>query len=330
MRGGGNLYRLNIKRLLAVAAAAGLLLLILRGCVAASCARKPAQEPGIQPPVASGITLTLYDTDNACARALGLEEYVVGVVAAEMPASYAMEALKAQAVTARTFALRRIQSGGCDSGLDICSDSGCCQAYDTDAALQRRWGADYAGNLNKLRSAVSDTAGQALYYEGALIEALYHAASGGRTENSEHVFSAALPYLTGVESANEVGSSHLTDTVTYSRREFEQAVNAAFPKAKLRRAKLETQVEVLSRYDSGRVEALRLGGVTVSGREFRQALELRSALFYITVAKDRVSIDTKGYGHGVGMSQTGANGMAKDGADYRAILYHYYTGVTLR
>ncbi|MDD3920012.1 MAG: SpoIID/LytB domain-containing protein, partial [Eubacteriales bacterium] len=212
----------------------------------------------------------------------------------------------------------------------ICSDSGCCQAYDGDEALKKRWGANYAGNMEKLHAAVSATAGEALFYEDALIEALYHAASGGATEDSQHVFSAALPYLISVSSENEVGSSNLQNTETYTRRSFEKAINAAFPNAKIKRAKLEEQVEVLSRYPSGRVESLRLGSKTVTGREFREALELRSAMFTIEIGENDVRIETRGYGHGVGMSQTGANGMAREGADYRAILCHYYTGVEVK
>jgi len=255
----------------------------------------------------------------------------VGVVAAEMPVSFGLEALKAQAVAARTFTLWRLERGGCEeSGRDICSDSGCCQAFDSEAACRKKWGGNYAVNRAKAAEAVSATAGEALYYNGALIEALYHAASGGYTEDSQNVFGGEQPYLKSVESRYETGSDHITDSVTMSRKDFANAVNDAFPKAKLDRRRLPEQVAVEERYGSGRVKSIRLGGATATGRELRGLLELSSANFTIAFTEEDVTIETKGFGHGVGMSQTGANGMAEQGADYRAILTHYYTGVEIR
>ncbi len=320
------MVHINWKRLFGVAALLVLVILLLRGCIYA-CSRKDEANKDRQE-VSRGKTISLYLHETGQRTTLPLEEYLVGVVAAEMPASFHVEALKAQAVAARTYTLSRLK-GGCTSECDLCSDSGCCQAYNTDAACKEKWGANYTQNIKKIRDAVEETQGEALYYDGELIEALYHAASGGQTEDSENVFASARPYLRGVESENEVGSSHITDEERLTRKAFVKAVNAAWPKAKLKAGSLPDQVKITERFDSGRVKAIKLGGVTVTGRELRSALELRSAWFTIEFTSDEVVINTRGYGHGVGMSQAGANGMAQEGATYREILAHYYTGTTI-
>ncbi|MEL7601520.1 MAG: stage II sporulation protein D [Bacillota bacterium] len=318
---------INWKRVFVLAGIAGFLILLLRGCVFA-CQDQQNIGDREEVQIQTGREITLYLHETGQRETLPLEQYLVGVVAAEMPASFHIEALKAQAVAARTYTLTRL-NGGCSSGCDVCSDSTCCQAYDTDEACRKKWGSNYAANIQKIREAVIETGGEALYYDGKLIEALYHAASGGMTEDSENVFASARPYLRSVDSKNEVGSSHITDEERLTRKEFVKAVNATWPKAKLSADKLEDQVEIKERFESGRVESIRLGGVTATGRELRGALELRSANFTITYTKSDVIIDTRGYGHGVGMSQAGANGMAEDGATYQEILKHYYTGVEI-
>lgn len=318
---------INWKRVFVLAGIAGFLILLLRGCVFA-CQDKQNVGDREEVQIRTGREITLYLHETGQRVTLPLEQYLVGVVAAEMPASFHIEALKAQAVAARTYTLTRL-NGGCSSGCDLCSDSKCCQAYDTDEACRKKWGSSYASNIQKIRESVIETEGEAIYYDGKLIEALYHAASGGMTEDSENVFASARPYLRSVDSKNEVGSSHITDEERLTRKEFVKAVNAAWPKAKLSADKLEDQVKITKRFESGRVESMRLGGATATGRELRGALELRSANFTIKYTKSDVIIDTRGYGHGVGMSQAGANGMAEDGATYQEILKHYYTGVEI-
>ncbi len=320
--------RINWKRVFVLAGIAGLLILLLRGCVFA-CQDKQNVGDRQEVQMLTGQEITLYLHETGQRVTIPLEEYLVGVVAAEMPASFHIEALKAQAVAARTYTLTRL-NGGCSSGCDLCSNSKCCQAYDTDGACRKKWGSSYNENIQKIREAVIETEGEALYYDGKLIEALYHAAAGGMTEDSENVFASARPYLRSVESENEVGSSHITDEEHMTRKEFVKAVNAAWPKAKLSASKLEDQVDIKERFKSGRVETIRLGGATVTGRDLRGALELRSANFTIKYTKNDVIIYTRGYGHGVGMSQAGANGMAQEGAMYQEILKHYYTGVEIK
>ena len=269
--------------------------------------------------------------DDGSIVKMDLEDYIYGVLAAEMPASFEPEALKAQAVAARTFALRKQMTGGCsrNPGADVCTDSGHCQAYCTEAERKKNWGSKYAANTEKLQKAVSDTAGQILTYDDAPILTLFHASSAGYTESVENVYSQTLPYLRSVSSPEDEEISVDTQE-ELSRKSFAADVNKAWPKAGLKAAELEKQVKILSRFESDRVESIRLGGVTASGADLRRAVDLRSANFTIAYDKNSIIFHTRGYGHGVGMSQNGANVMAQEGSDYKDILEHYYTGVEIQ
>ncbi len=322
------MYRIDWKRLALFAGAVTLAILLIRGCVYAQRRGNRAANAGTDERGGRQFVLRV-DADGAV-REMALDDYLFGVVAAEMPAAYEEEALKAQAVAARTYTLYRMEHGGCArTGADVCTDSGCCQSYADADELRRRWGENGALYEDKLKSAIRATEGEVLLYGGELPETLYHAASGGVTEDSENVFAAARGYLRSVESANESGSAHLTDTFSFTREEFAAALNRAFPGAKLTAAALEKDVEVLSRFTSGRVDAVRLGRVRATGRQVRAALGLSSAWFTLEFRKNGVKVSTRGYGHGVGLSQAGANGMAQAGASYAEILAHYYTGTTL-
>ena len=305
-----------IGRLSAAALALCLLTAGIRGC---AISREQQQAASPQLAVFSeGEVLTMP-----------LNEYLIGVVGGEMPASFPLEALKAQAVAARTYAVRRMAcygGEGCGKGgADICTDSACCQAYTAPPELEEGFGENARRYMDKLAEAVYSTDGQVILYNGAPIEALYHSSAGGRTEDAQNVFSSALPYLVSVSSPGEEGGRYHGEK-EYTPKEFAAAVNEKWPKAKLERKKLSSQVEILSRYQSGQVEKLRLNKVTVSGKELRKLLGLNSANFTIDIS-DSVLIRTTGYGHGVGMSQYGARAMALEGADHKDILTHYYTGV---
>ena len=176
--------------------------------------------------------------------------------------------------------------------------------------------------------AVYETEGEYAAYKGEPIEALYHSSAGGRTEDAQNVFSAALPYLVGVDSPGEETAGKYAAEVTVSLGEFTNRVNKKWPAARLKKNRLGEQVKVVSRYDSGRVKELKLNKVTVSGRELRRLFDLNSANFTLSIG-EKVTIRTKGYGHGVGMSQYGARAMALEGAGYEEILKHYYTGVEI-
>ncbi|MGI5918076.1 MAG: stage II sporulation protein D [Christensenellales bacterium] len=257
-----------------------------------------------------------------------LEDYLIGVVAAEMPASFELEALKAQAVAARTYTLYKRDHGGCSAheGADICTNSNHCQAYVTDEEMTKNWGSKKAEYLVKITEAVTSTAGKAIYYEGETIQVFYFASAGDRTEDSENVYSKALPYLRSVVSEGEENSSHYYGKVTVSIDDFKKKMKKFSPGVSFNGVPL---IGEITRFDSGRVQSIRIGSQSFTGREVREAFSLNSANFTIEQTKDSITFHTIGFGHGVGMSQTGANAMAKKGADYIDILTHYFTGVTV-
>ncbi len=311
--------RVKWKRVLALGVLAGLLVVAVRGCVYARREMSVSVEP----------TVTVYDHREGTTLEMDLETYLVGVVAAEMPVSFSMEALKAQSVAARTYTVYHMLHGGCrSSGADVCTDSSCCQAYCSDERMRENWGDSYRENRSVIEQAVEATKGEVMLCDGEPIEALYHSASGGHTENVEDVYAEARTYLRGVASTAEVGTSRLTGEKTYSQEAFASLVNEQWTSAGLSASDLEDQIEITSYTAGGRVKSVRLGRTTVTGRALRSLLSLDSTMFSISFGQDTVTFHTKGYGHGVGMSQTGANAMALGGRTYREILAYYYTGVT--
>lgn len=280
------------------------------------------------------LTLKLWDNDRGAAIYLPLEEYVLGAVAAEMPVSYDPEALKCQAVAARTRALWSciaLGGSGCANhpGCDLCTDSACCQGYASPQVRRLRWGDASDVYARRLEQAVADTDGELLTYDGLPIEMLYHACSGGMTENAEAVFAHALPYLRSVQSPGEESSSSYTSEAVFTRAEAADMLLAAFPDCGVTAESLPGALELVSSTGSGRVRNARVGSVTVTGPELRQALGLRSSWFTWDADDDALVFHVRGYGHGVGMSQAGAQAMAASGSGYRAILAHYYPGTTL-
>ncbi len=314
-------YTLPWRGIVALGLILSLTVLLVRGC------RYSEEAPPTAPQTDARISV--YDHRAEKTATMELERYLVGVVAAEMPASFETEALKAQAVAARTYTLRRAEDACGRGGAQICTDSTCCQAYRDLSALQENWGDAYEENLGKVQRAVWDTAGEAAYYEGELIEALYHSSAGGQTEDAAHVFANAAPYLVSVDSPGEEVSSAFHDTVRVPRKRFVKAVNETWSRAGLKTASLSKQVKVRSRFASGRVDKVKLGKAEATGKELRKLFALNSANFTMEITKDEVVFQTIGYGHGVGMSQYGANAMAKAGADYKKILAHYYAGITI-
>ena len=260
---------------------------------------------------------------------MDLEEYVVGVVAAEMPAAYDFEALKAQAVATRTYTLYGMVHGGChtDPEADVCTNSKCCQAYSSPERMQSSWGNDYVKNYNRVAQAVMETAGEVLVYDGKLCDALYHACSGGQTEDSENVYANVIPYLRGVESPYE--DPMREEDVDFGEDAIAELIAAKYPESGITYENVRNGIEIKSTYPSGRVKELRLGKTVITGKQARSLFGLRSAMFTFRWGEEKIVFHTKGYGHGVGLSQNGANGMAKHGSAYREILLHYYTGVTI-
>lgn len=253
---------------------------------------------------------------------MDLEEYLAGVVLAEMPAEFETEALKAQAVVARTYALKRTTTGNKHPQNAVCTDPACCQAYrETADFLQSGNPVDL---LEKVRSAVQQTKGQVLTYNGILIEATYYSCSGGRTEDAQAVWGAEIPYLQSVESPGEEKATHYIDTVQFSTAEFCRLLGRDLP------GNPAGWIGDVSYTAGGGVDRIYIADQEYQGTQLRQLLGLRSTAFVITAAGDTVTITTKGYGHRVGMSQYGAEAMAVTGNDYTQILAHYYQGAQLQ
>ncbi len=249
-----------------------------------------------------------------------LEEYITCVVLREMPASFEPEALKAQAVVARTYALRR-SGGNKHPGGGICTKSSCCQGFRTEDDYLAAGGKPE--DVQKIRAAVEATQGLVLTYGGKLIDATYFSCSGGYTEDAAAVWGTDVPYLQSIQSPGEEHASHFTDTVTFTAAEFSKALGRTL------KGKPDTWFGTLIRTEGGGVESLEISGVTYQGTALRKLLDLRSTAFTISVSGQTVTVTTKGYGHRVGMSQYGADAMAASGSDFREILAHYYQGTLL-
>jgi len=267
--------------------------------------------------------------DGEALLEMTMGEYLVGVVAAEMPVSFEPEAIAAQAVAARTYALykMRVAPSATHTHADVCTDFTDCAAFKAEAALREQWGADYEAYIAKIQNAVRVTDGVYLTYAAEPILAAFHSSSHGFTEDAERVWRRALPYLVSVpsyETADEV--PNLISEVRLSLTEFRSVVASSFPSAKLSN-ETATWVTDITHTDSRRIDTLKIGGLEVTGIALRAAFELRSAAIEIAIG-DEVVFTTSGYGHGVGMSQYGANWMAKRGTTWREILAAYYSGVS--
>lgn len=279
-------------------------------------------------------TINVFIVDQNKEVKMNLEDYIVGVVAAEMPAEFEVEALKAQAVAARTYALsKEISSGGkgCDlhPGSDICTDSKHCQAWISDDVMKSRWGNKYNVYHDKIVKAVNDTKGLVIVYDDALIEPAYHAISGGETEDAKNVWKENLPYLTSVPSPGEETAQKFKTTVTVLSDEFVNRIKSRAPNAKINTKNLLGYIKNIKRTQAGHVLSLSIGGVDFTGNDIQDLFQLNSTNFSFSMKGNNVVINVIGYGHGVGMSQYGANAMAKDGKIFEDILKHYYTGVKI-
>lgn len=266
------------------------------------------------------VTVGVVMNDGSVAE-MDLEEYILCVVLREMPASFETEALKAQAVVARTYTLRRVEKGGKHTGAAVCTDPACCQGFRTQEEYLLDGGKQEL--LDKVTQAVAATAGEVLVYEDALIEATYFSCSGGKTEDAKAVWGSDIPYLQSTQSPGEEGATYYTDTVTFTTSEFSQKLGLNTATAPS--AWLGTVVYT----EGGGVDEIQIAGKNFKGTTIRQKLGLRSTAFMITIVGDTVTITTKGYGHRVGMSQYGADAMAVQGSSYAEILAHYYTGTEL-
>ena len=256
-------------------------------------------------------------------------EYVVGAVAAEMPATYHSQALRAQAVACYTYALRARQNDSDESldGAHISDSSDKHQGYIDKSARKEKWGDKYETYEKKIEEAVTEVLGKKLMFDGELITAAFHAISAGRTFSSEEVWGHEVDYLQSVTSAGDKLSPDYSRTVVLTQEQFKKAVKG------LDGVKLgdnpEDWTANIKKTDSGYVETVEIGGTTFTGVQVREALELRSAAFEIEYEDEKFRITTNGYGHGVGMSQYGADYMARQGSTWEEILLHYYKGAKI-
>lgn len=258
---------------------------------------------------------------------MDMEEYLRGVVSAEMPASFPENALRAQAVAARSYAIYCMNTGKHENGK-VCTDSACCQAWQSNQDQEKNWGENYEKYAEKIASAVEATKGEYLAYEGEAIFAAFHSSSAGATEDSGQVWSS-LPYLVSVESPeNPENVPSLVSELQCAPIDFRDTILYARPEADFT-AEPENWIGETTRDRSGRVEKIVLGGVELEGTQIRQLFSLRSTNFELSYKDGLFRFVVSGFGHGVGMSQYGAKLMAEEGSDYCSILAHYYPGTTL-
>ena len=275
-------------------------------------------------------TIKLLHKSTGEVEEVVLDTYLCNVVSAEMPADYEIEALKAQAVVARTYTIYKAQNPKHDNA-DICDDSTCCQAWVPKETRLSRWEeSKRESNWQKIETAVNETAGKIVTYEGKPINAFFHANSGGITELPVNVWGgSSLPYLQVVETAGEEGYTQYNSEVGLKREELIEKLKAKYSDIQIDFNNNE-DIKILEYTDGNRVKTVKFGNHELSGVETRTLLGLKSTNFKITREDENIKFSVKGYGHGVGMSQTGADTMAKQGYNYEDIIKHFYTGVEIK
>ena len=274
-------------------------------------------------------TLRLWD--GSAVQTLTAAEYLRSVVRGEMPATFEEEALKAQATAERTYLYYRMAAGpkATHPDADVCTDSNCCTAWLSEEDVRTKWGDKFDQYETKIDRAVADTDGQVVLYDGAPIMAVFHSSSAGSTAASGDVWAAELPYLVSVKSPEtEEGIPNYHSVNTFTAQEFRTIFCKAHADARLS-GDCGGWVKDILLTDTGRVASATVGGVSVTGKELRTLFGLRSATFTVEAAGDAITFHVTGYGHGVGMSQYGANELAKEGKNWQEILQWYYTGVTI-
>ena len=258
--------------------------------------------------------ITVYRLNGSIIK-LNMTDYLIGVVSSEMPASFNLEALKAQSVLARTYALKAKQT---EKKL---TDTVSTQSYIDIDQMKNKWGNSFNTYYNKIKNAVENTNGEYLSYNGNYIEALYHSTNNGKTESSLDVFGNYYPYLISVSSEYDKNASSYLRTINMPLDTISNKLGLSLNN--------DSVINILSYTDGGNIKEININGNNFSGKKVRELLGLRSTDFDISISDNNANITTRGYGHGVGMSQYGANGMANAGYSYKDILAHYYPGTTL-
>lgn len=275
----------------------------------------------------------VLETSSGKVSEIPVRDYVIGAVCAEMPASFETEALKAQAVVCHTYAVRRQMQENSSpdtelKGADFSDDSSKYQAYFTNDRIKSFYGENYDEYYSKVCSAVDEVLNEILVFDNQPAVTAFHSMSSGFTESAENVWGYEIPYLVAVSSIEDMSASQYEETADFTASEFFTRFTQAYPDIRLEGDK-SGWIKINKISDSGTVLSMTVGNKELSGLEFRSVLSLKSACFSVSCSDEKISITTKGYGHGVGMSQYGANEMAKEGKTYREILSHYYKGTEL-
>lgn len=266
-------------------------------------------------------TIVRVLTKNNTVEKINLEDYLVGVVSGEVPVSFEKEAIKAQAVAARTYALKQIENHK-NYEYDVKDDTS-SQVYQTDEELRNKWGNNYDEYVKKIKECVSETEGEYVSYNNEVIYAFFFSTSNGKTEDNKNVFGKDLPYLKVVDSSfDESETKNFTTVKIVSLDDFYKQLD-------LEKSD-ELNITDIVRTESGRISSIMVNGKAFTGRDFQKRLSLRSNDFTIQKNNENITITTKGFGHGVGMSQYGANALAKRHKTYDEILKYYYQGTNLQ
>lgn len=276
-------------------------------------------------------TIKLLHTEDNKVEEISLDEYLYGVVSAEMPASFEEEALKAQAVVARTYTIYKIvNNDGKHKDADICDSPNCCQAWISKEDRFARWDdAEAQDNWNKIVNAVNSTQGKIITYNGEPINAFFHSNSGGSTEAPIDVWGGSgYPYLQAVTTSGEDAYSQYSSEAEFTKQEFEDKIKEEHSDFEIDFDE-EDCIKIEEYTDGNRVKKIKVGNLELSGVEIRNIFGLRSANFEVSIEKDKIKFSVIGYGHGVGMSQTGADSLAKEGKTYEEIIHHFYTDVEI-
>jgi stage II sporulation protein D len=316
-----------------------IIVIIIPGIMVKSC--KPIQpespiEQKRMREVSDGEYITIYINSSTKSENMSLDEYVKGVVAAEMPASFNIEAIKAQAVAARTYVYKRWRAvGGKGCSLhpeaDVCDDPSHCQAWITKGEMLKKWGIfSYYHYYSKINQAVNSTAGMIILYQDEPIDPLFFSTSNGKTENSEDVWEKQIPYLRSVVSPGEETSPRFFAVEEFPVDVVVSRLRQEWPDISIDHKNPEKQWKVMEVSEGGRIKNMQVGSKVIKGTEFRQLFELKSTDFKWERSGKNIKIMSTGFGHGVGMSQYGADAMAKNGANYVDIIKHYYSGVEIR
>ena len=274
-------------------------------------------------------TIKLYHTKDGTIEELNMNEYLYGVVAGEMPAIYELEALKAQAIVARTYTIYQIKNGSKHENADICDSSLCCQAWITKENRFARWEDGKQNEYwNKIVEAVSSTNKKYITYNGEPINAFFHSNSGGKTELASNVWGGSLPYLKIVETSGEESYSAYSSETIFSKDELIVKMRECYKDFEINFKELEP-IKILNYTESGRVKNIRIGTKEISGVECRKIFGLKSSNFSVEINGDNIKFSVIGYGHGVGLSQSGSDVLAKQGFSAEEIIKYYFNNIEI-